>query len=63
LYKDAKRAYPKVLSKPFFFYDKLLRPSDSNDEKFLIALVQIFQRKAILKSKNESFNQIIFNNF
>lgn len=63
LYRDAKKAYPKVLSKPFFFYDKLLRPSDNNDEKFLIALVQIFQRKAILKSKNESFNQIIFNNF
>lgn len=63
LYKDAKQAYPKVLSKPFFSYDSSLRPNDSNDERFLIALVQIFQRKAILKSKNESFNQIIFNNF
>jgi type I restriction enzyme M protein len=38
-------------------------PSDTNDEKFLIEVIKIFQRKAILKSKNESFNQIIFNNF
>ena len=63
LYIDAKNKYPKVLSKPFFSYDAMMRPSDSNDERFLIAIVKIFQRKAILKSKNESFNQIIFNNF
>jgi type I restriction enzyme M protein len=63
LYKEAKRAYSKVLSEPFFKYDKDLKPSSTNDEKFLIELVKIFQRKAILKSKNESFNQIIFNNF
>lgn len=67
LYKDAKRKYEKVLSKSFFEYKKSsdwnFMPSDTNDEKFLIELIKIFQRKAILKSKNESFNQIIFNNF
>lgn len=67
LYKDAKRNYEKVLSKSFFEYRKkedwYFIPSDTNDEKFLIEVVKIFQRKAILKSKNESFNQIIFNNF
>lgn len=67
LYKDARRKYEKVLSKSFFEYRKQedwnFMPSDTNDEKFLIEVVKIFQRKAILKSKNESFNQIIFNNF
>jgi len=63
LYTDAKKEYAKVLTKPYFSYDKTLRPSDINEEKFLIALVSNFQRRAILKSKNESFNQIIFNNF
>lgn len=41
----------------------ILKPIHSNDEKFLIELVNIFQKRAILKAKNESFNQIIFNNF
>jgi len=63
LYKDAKKEYKNVLSKPYFTYDKGYRPSDSNEERFLIALVESFQKRAILKSKNESFNQIIFNNF
>lgn len=63
LYKEAKRKYEKVLSKSFFWYEDNLMPSDTNDEKFLIEVIKIFQRKAILKSKNESFNQIIFNNF
>ena len=66
LYKDAKRHYDKVISNPFFEYKNKnwnLIPSDTNDEKFLIEVIKIFQRKAILKSKNESFNQIIFNNF
>ncbi len=63
LYKDAKKEYKNVLSKPYFTYDKSYRPSDSNEERFLIALVESFQKRAILKSKNESFNQIIFNNF
>ncbi len=63
LYKDAKIEYKTVLSKAYFTYDKNYRPSDSNEERFLIALVDNFQKRAILKSKNESFNQIIFNNF
>jgi len=32
------------------------------DEAFLIELVKEFQQRSILKTKNESFNQIIFNN-
>ncbi|MDR3519963.1 MAG: N-6 DNA methylase [Candidatus Pacebacteria bacterium] len=63
LYIDAKKEYSKVLSAPYFSYDKNLRPSDSNEERFLIALIESFQKRAILKAKNESFNQIIFNNF
>lgn len=63
LYKDAKREYVNVLSTPYFTYDKQFRPSDSNEERFLIALVESLQKRAILKAKNESFNQIIFNNF
>jgi type I restriction enzyme M protein len=63
LQEDAKREYKEVLSKPFFSYSKDYKPSDSNDERFLIALAESFQKRAILKAKNESFNQIIFNNF
>ena len=63
LYKDAKDSYAKVLSKPFFSYDSMVRPSDAGDEAFLIELVKEFQQRSILKTKNESFNQIIFNNF
>lgn len=66
LYSSAKKEYGNVLTKPLFTYSNnkgKFKPSDSNDEKFLIALVEIFQRRAILKAKNESFNQIIFNNF
>ena len=63
LYKDAKDSYKKVLSKPFFSYDTMNRPSDAGDEAFLIELVKEFQQRSILKTKNESFNQIIFNNF
>ncbi len=63
LYKDAQREYSKVLSDPYFKYDANNRPTTINEERFLIALVQNFQKRAILKSKNESFNQIIFNNF
>ncbi len=65
LYKEAQKEYPKVLGreKRMFMYDAEFRPSKSNDEKFLVALVETFQQRAILKAKNESFNQIIFNNF
>jgi len=65
LYKEAQKEYPKVLGreKRMLTYDSEFRPSKSNDEKFLVALVETFQQRAILKAKNESFNQIIFNNF
>ena len=65
LYQEAQKEYPKVLGreKRLFTYDSELRPSKANDEKFLIAVVETFQQRAILKAKNESFNQIIFNNF
>lgn len=65
LYKDAQKEYRNVLggSRRLFTFDSKKRPNKPNDEKFLIALVEIFQQRAILKAKNESFNQIIFNNF
>lgn len=65
LYKDAQKEYSNVLGgqKRLFTYDNQLKPNKSNIEKFLIAVVEIFQKRAILKAKNESFNQIIFNNF
>ena len=65
LYRDAQKEYINVLGgqKRLFTYDKELRPNKSNVEKFLIAVVETFQKRAILKAKNESFNQIIFNNF
>lgn len=63
LYKDAKKEYENVLSKPYFSYSKELKPSNANEERFLIALIESIQKRAILKAKNESFNQIIFNNF
>lgn len=63
LYSDAERHYKNVLNRRLFSYSKDLKPSDLNDEKFLIEVIEIFQKRAILKARNESFNQIIFNNF
>lgn len=65
LYKQAQKDYPKVLNpeKRIFTYDDELRPDKPSDEKFLIAVMEIFQQRSILKADNESFNQIIFNNF
>ena len=65
LYKDAQKEYVNVLGgqKRLFTYDKQLKPNKSNVEKFLVVVVETFQKRAILKAKNESFNQIIFNNF
>ncbi len=63
LYKDARKEYENVLRNPYFKYESQLKPSSASEEKFLIALVETFQRRAILKAKNESFNQMIFNNF
>ncbi|MCP3660107.1 MAG: N-6 DNA methylase [Bacteroidetes bacterium] len=67
LYENAKREYPNVLDreKRLFTYreDERLSPTKLSDEKFLVAVIETFQQRAILKAKNESFNQIIFNNF
>lgn len=63
LYLDAKKEYSTILSNPYFYYDEKLRPSSINEERFLVAFVDLLQKRAILKSKNEKFNQIIFNNF
>jgi type I restriction enzyme M protein len=63
LYKDAQREYAKVLSKPLFGYTVDNKPLDSGDERFLVEVIENFQKRAILKAKNENFNQIIFNNF
>jgi len=65
LYTDAAREYQNVLAseKRLFLYDSDLRPNKTRDEKFLVKLVESFQQRWILKSRHESFNQIIFNNF
>jgi type I restriction enzyme M protein len=65
LYNGAQKEYPNVLGgeKRVFCYDLSLRPIKISDEKFLVGLMEAFQRRAILKARNESFNQIIFNNF
>lgn len=65
LYKDAQKEYAKILApgKRIFIYDSNLKTNNVKDEKFLMALVEGFQKRAILKATNESFNQIIFNNF
>lgn len=55
LYKDAKREYVNVLSKPYFSYSSSFKPSNANEERFLIALVESLQKRAILKAKNEKF--------
>lgn len=65
LYKEAEKEYRNVIGgeKRVFSYDINLRPARISDERFLVGLVEAFQRRAILKARNESFNQIIFNNF
>ena len=61
IYSMAQKEYPKVLGseRRIFSYDSMSRPSNSNDERFLISLISIFQRRAILKARNENFNQIV----
>ncbi len=67
LYKKTKDEYKSVFNPRVFVYQKKgqdLVPLNGDDEKFLIGLIQIFQKKAILlETQNTSFNQIIFNNF
>ncbi len=66
LYRRVKEEYKSIFNPRLFTYiaDKdQLKPQHGDDEKFLIGLVQIFQKKSILETQNTSFNQIIFNNF
>lgn len=68
LYERAKTKYHSIFNPQCFSYYEdastgKLMPSNANDEQFLIGLVNIFDKKSILHTKNKSFNQIIFNNF
>lgn len=66
LYAKAKDEYKSIFNPPAFKYDKKgenLTPSHGDDEKFLIGLIKVFQKKTILETQNANFNQIIFNNF
>lgn len=63
LYKEAKNQYKNVLWTTAFSYTAKMAPNNTNYEKFLIEFVKVFEIKSILKSDNENFNQIIFNNF
>lgn len=66
IYDRAKSKYKSIFNPQCFGYAEEaghLKPSNANDEKFLVGLVSIFQKKTILNTKNKSFNQIIFNNF
>ncbi len=66
LYVKTKDEYKSIFNPPAFKYDKKgdsLTPSHGDDEKFLIGLIKVFQKKTILETQNANFNQIIFNNF
>jgi type I restriction enzyme M protein len=66
LYSKTKDEYKSVFNPPAFKYEKKvdnLTPSHGDDEKFLIGLIKVFQKKTILETQNTNFNQIIFNNF
>ena len=66
LYKKTKEEYKSIFNPRVFVYQKKgsdLVPLNGDDEKFLIGLIQVFQKKTILETQNASFNQIIFNNF
>lgn len=66
LYIKTKDEYKSIFNPPAFKYDKKgdsLTPSHGDDEKFLIGLIKVFQKKTILETQNANFNQIIFNNF
>lgn len=66
LYDRAKTEYKSIFNPPAFKYEKKgdgFTPSNGDDEKFLISLIKVFQKKTILNTHNANFNQIIFNNF
>ena len=69
LQEDAESEFHNILVNRMFGYTEqdgevVLRDGlDSKIELFFIEVVKIFQSFSILKSKNQNFNQIIFNNF
>ena len=66
LYTRAKCEYKTIFTHPVFEYrykGETLVPSAGDDERFLVGIVKLFQKKTILDTRNTSFNQIIFNNF
>ncbi len=66
LYKKAQSEYKSIFTNREFKYEiknGSLSPIHGDDEKFLIGLIEVFQKKTILDTQNTNFNQIIFNNF
>jgi type I restriction enzyme M protein len=69
LQNDAEKEFHNILVNRMFGYvndgnDIILREGlDEKIELFFIEVVKIFQEYSILQSKNQNFNQIIFNNF
>jgi len=66
LQKEARKDYGTILNNPIFTYTERsgkLQPNHKDGEQFLIELIKVMEFKSILNASNESFNQIIFNNF
>ncbi|MGA1932384.1 HsdM family class I SAM-dependent methyltransferase [Arcobacter sp. YIC-464] len=66
LQKEAQNDYETILSSPIFTYNERngkLQPNHKDGEDFLKELIKVMEFKSILNASNESFNQIIFNNF
>lgn len=66
LQKDAQKDYGTILNNPIFTYIERrgkLQPNHKDGEAFLIEVIKVLEFKSILNASNESFNQIIFNNF
>lgn len=69
LQNEAEKEFHNILVNRMFGYvkdgnDIILRDGlDEKIELFFIEVVRIFQEYSILQSKNQNFNQIIFNNF
>lgn len=66
LQKEAQNDYETILSSPIFTYVEKsgrLQPNHKDGEDFLKELIKVIEFKSILNASNESFNQIIFNNF
>lgn len=69
LYEKAEEYFPTIMRNKDFEYNKRERSNDisyiprrSDDEKFLIGMIEVIQKKIILNN-NTNYNQIIFNNF